>query len=895
MSTIYGDAGNNTLTGTVGDDSISGGAGNDTINGSKGNDWIDAGTGIDWVDGGVGTDTLSLDRSGLTGALTYDAVAAATGAGTILADGSHVANVEQLEYLLTGSGDDTLKVSAKTGAFYWNGNDGHDTLVADYSTRIDAITASSNGTDFYIDTPGYSNPRTGSTYAYAENIEAVSLIGGKGNDTFNGTLGDDTFTGGKGNDYLVGGAGSDTAAYSGRINDYKVTYDGSQNTWSVSDLRAGTPDGTDTLVSIENLRFSDGVRTVSSYGSLMVGTAGDDSLTGLPSDDTLSGLGGNDTLMGGPGHDSLMGGDGNDYLFDLDGSSTALGGDGNDTIQAYGHLEGGSGDDFIGHGDPDGRAAIIGSAFGGDGNDTIAFGGFNTYGQPVSGINTIDGGAGDDVLSGDLASDSISGGMGNDQLWGSGGNDSLDGGNGVDYAFYYGGKLADFSVTHDAGTGVWTVTDLRDGSPDGTDDLVNVERLVFSDDYLTIGDATGLNLTGTAGKDYLNGTIADDTLNGLAGNDELYGGDGNDTLNGGNDNDYMDGGAGHDSLVGGDGDDYLQGGSFTDTLIGGLGNDSMYDNDGDTTVSGGDGNDYIESYGHLDGGDGDDFIVNAYYISSFAHLSGAPESVTGGDGNDTIRLDHLYFDDTSLTLSGANTIDGGTGNDSIIATRFSDIVYGGTGNDTLNGGEGSDTLYGGAGNDVYVVGNTGAVVSEQSGATDDGGIDRVESSISYSLGQFIENLILTGSDDLKGAGNTLANVILGNAGNNTLSGLTGNDSLDGGAGNDTLAGGKGNDWLQGGTGSDQFVFAAPGSSNGKDTISDFVHGTDWLVFHKEDYLSSAKFTVGTAASGAGAQFVWDAATHTLSYDHDGQGGDAAIAVAVFTNGAAIDLSDIHII
>jgi VCBS repeat-containing protein len=60
--------------------------------------------------------------------------------------------------------------------------------------------------------------------------------------------------------------------------------------------------------------------------------------------------------------------------------------------------------------------------------------------------------------------------------------------------------------------------------------------------------------------------------------------------------------------------------------------------------------------------------------------------------------------------------------------------------------------------------------------SDTGGIDTVQSSISYTLSQYVENLTLTGSADINGTGNSLDNIITGNSGNNVL---------DGGAGNDT--------------------------------------------------------------------------------------------------------------
>ena len=79
------------------------------------------------------------------------------------------------------------------------------------------------------------------------------------------------------------------------------------------------------------------------------------------------------------------------------------------------------------------------------------------------------------------------------------------------------------------------------------------------------------------------------------------------------------------------------------------------------------------------------------------------------------------------------------------------------------------------------------------GENADEGTDTVQSSLTFSLGAFVENLTLTGSSALAGTGNALGNVLTGNSGANMLTGLDGNDTLNGGAGADTLVGGIGDD------------------------------------------------------------------------------------------------------
>lgn len=153
----------------------------------------------------------------------------------------------------------------------------------------------------------------------------------------------------------------------------------------------------------------------------------------------------------------------------------------------------------------------------------------------------------------------------------------------------------------------------------------------------------------------------------------------------------------------------------------------------------------------------------------------------------------LTGDDSAnvLTWTGSTgaTLDGGDNDDTLTGGAGNDILLGGAGNDRLDGQGGTNLLIGGDGDDTYVVRSVRDKIDEKV----DGGMDTVESSITWALGSNLEKLTLTGNAAINGTGNGLDNVLIGNSAKNTLTGGAGNDRIYGGAGVDKLIGGTGDD------------------------------------------------------------------------------------------------------
>ncbi len=195
-----------------------------------------------------------------------------------------------------------------------------------------------------------------------------------------------------------------------------------------------------------------------------------------------------------------------------------------------------------------------------------------------------------------------------------------------------------------------------------------------------------------------------------------------------------------------------------------------------------------------------------------------------GDGAEGIG------NDVSNKITGnaaANVLIGLGGADNLRGMAGNDTIYGGAGADKLDGGFGADSMYGGADNDTYTVDDAGDQVIESAGE----GTDTVSASVSFTVSENVENLTLTGTSAIDGAGNMLDNKLTGNAAANVLTGGDGADALKGMDGNDTLYGDAGKDKLDGGRGADSMHGGAANDSYVVDNAGDQVfenvaEGTD---------------------------------------------------------------------
>jgi Ca2+-binding RTX toxin-like protein len=396
---------------------------------------------------------------------------------------------------------------------------------------------------------------------------------------------------------------------------------------------------------------------------------------------------------------------------------------------------------------------------------------------------------------------------------------------------------------------------IRARSSSGCRPSVNVERIVLAAgfSYAFTSNDTSVAAAATLAVDASAlGAAHSVKFNGGAetnGHFQLTGGGGDDTLTGGGQSDTLDGAAGADQMTGNDGNDTyfvdnssdqaIETNAFggTDTVnasatftlgaeietlvltgtaaINGTGNalnNSITGNSNANTLNGGVGVDTMT------GGLGNDIYV--------VDTGGETIVEAAGGGTDTVQSSvslALGSNVENLTLTGAAAING-TGNGLV------NILLGNGAANTLNGGVGADTMQGGGGNDIYVVSQAGDLAIETSAAN---GSDTVQSPISWTLGAFLDNLVLTGSAAINGTGNGDANALTGNSAANILNGGGGADTMSGGGGNDTYLVDNVSD-----------VVTETSASGGTDLVQSSVSFT--LGANVENLT-----LVGTAANGTG--------------------------------------------
>jgi len=921
------------ITGSAGNDTLTGDAFDNILDGSAGNDYIYGSSGDDVLRGGAGTSDV-LDYGSFVTSLTINFEA-----GTALDGNGFTDRFSGFEQYVLTEADDTIRGSSAVDTLSSGGGSDYfyasaDADVLDGGTDIDTLDYSSRAIASLSVTLNGSNPVTVNVNGGAndtvqgfenltgsiggdsitgdtlDNVLSGSagndvLDGRAGDDTINGDAGDDTLMGSEGADNFDGGADIDVLDYSTLSGTTGVTLDLDGVNVVTATVAGGI---NDTVANVENVIGSTG-------DDALTGDAGANTLTGGFGADTLTGDAGSDVLAGNAGDDILDGGRGLDTLTGGAGLDDLSGGDGDDT------LDGGADDDTLAGGNDDDQLT------GGAGDDTLDGNAGNDTMDGGTGTDLLSGGTGNDVLAGGSGADTVSGDEGDDQLLGGDGADVFDGGDDVD--------TLDYSVQ----TSAVSVNLTLDGANpttativgDDNDTVSNVENVIGTDGSdLLVGDASDNVLTGSAGND---------TLDGAGGNDSLDGGTGNDTLTGGAGNDTVSGGSGDDQLVVGEGLDNLDGGADTDTvdyslhasataiditlngavattvsitgsdndivrnvenITGTSGADTINGDASDNVLTGGAGNDQLSGGAGSDtfngGADVDtlDYSSHPDALSITLTLDGASVATVAvsGSDNDTVRnVENIQGTSGSDDITGDandNELSGDDGNDQLTGMAGADTLSGGTGDDTLSGGEGNDTMSGGAGADLILSGEGQDVIN--------GGADvdtlnysshATASAISVTLNadiattvivsnadndiiRNVENITGTnGADTLVGDSN--ANLLAGSLGDDQLTGLGGIDRLEGGGGVDTLLGGADNDTLSGGTDNDilqgdagdDTLFGDEGNDSLKGGAgSDTLFGGNGI--DTADYSDSADGITGGLVRGTSGTIDQGLETDTIS-------------------------------
>jgi Ca2+-binding RTX toxin-like protein len=828
---IHGDAGN---------DIIIGGAGIDTLYGDDGNDLIFGYRGADTLYGGAGNDTLYGDDLGFNGIAGDD--------------------------LLYGqAGDDILYGGARTDRL--EGGDGNDILYG--GAGGDNLFGGADNDILYGDDSGIAG--NDKLNGDAGNDQ---LFGGDGADELRGGTGDDLLDGGTGNDFLIGDAGADTligqggddsidgagdidtAVFSGNAADYSIVLN-TDGSFTITDRRAGAPDGSDTVRNVEFFQFANGTVAAGQLNNppVITSNGGGASASLSIAENTVS-----VTTVAAIDSDTgqvvtySIGGGADAALFTIDAQTGLLSfiaapnyeapADANhdniyDVIVRAADNAGGYDDQslLITVTDaPDGFAPVI-SSNGGGATATLSVAENSTI---VTTVQAAD-------QDSPVISFSITGGA-DAALF------SIDAQTGV-LTFK---NAPDFEMPADADhNNIYDVTvqasdgtnfdqqaiavqiaNLNDNGPvitssgGGSTATVIAAEGAVSAVIVTAVDADGtapvFSIVGGADAALFSIDVQTGALVFVTAPDFEMPGD----ANGNNIYEVV--------VQASDGTNVAQqalsilvenrNDNAPVILSGGGGataNVTVAENQSAVTIiTASDADGTAPVFSIVGGADASLFSIDA---QTGALVFNAPpdfEVPADADLNNIYDVivrasDGSFFDDQQLAVTvtdvneGGRTITGSSGNNIISpsatnpayqTTALNDTIFALAGNDTIDGGLGADRMEGGTGNDIYFV----DMFSNDGISSNDDlvielaneGTDLVNSSVSYILTANVENLTLIGSAAINGAGNDLDNIITGNDAANILTGGIGNDRLDGKGGNDTLLGGVGDDRLDGGTGAD---------------------------------------------------------------------------------------------
>lgn len=309
---LVGGDGDDALNGGSGADTMTGGAGNDVLWGRRGDDLIAGGTGSDTYRFGIGDGADVIDETVMeTQTFSRQVPRTVSGTRRFVVNSGESSRVVyrpvsytvwdtqfyEADVQVDGGADDTiafglgilpgdvsgrlvdgdLVLSISSGG--GNGVASADTIVVrDWTTadtRVENLTFES-APDQALDVSGILGLIGGDDADTITWTETAATLNGRGGaDTLTTGAFDDVLSGGAGDDVLNGGAGDDAAVFTGDLENYDLSIQGSHI--QITDTVGS--DGSDTLSGIEELRFSDGTLSVSTDGNVAAFSR-DDTVTG---------------------------------------------------------------------------------------------------------------------------------------------------------------------------------------------------------------------------------------------------------------------------------------------------------------------------------------------------------------------------------------------------------------------------------------------------------------------------------------------------------------------------------------------------------------------------------------------------------------------------------------